>query len=119
MPTSVSVPIVMGQRADPAIACTLPAGQLPERIDQWRRLLDHVTAREDIPAGETGLRLTLANDAPLDELARLAMAEQGCCSFFSFAITVDGRGLALEVRAPVGATDVVDALFGRETGSRS
>ncbi len=35
-----------------------------------------------------------------------------CCAFFSFAITVDGRGLALEIRAPADAEDLVVALFG-------
>ena len=43
---------------------------------------------------------------------RLAAAEQDCCRFFGFAITVDDRGVALEVRAPHDALDVVHALFG-------
>ena len=48
----------------------------------------------------------------IGELARLAAAEQHCCSFFRFAITVDGRGVALEVAAPSDALDLVSALFG-------
>ena len=61
---------------------------------------------------ETGVRLLFGDGVPLDELTRLAVAEQGCCSFLSFALTVDGRGIALEVRAPADAADLVAALFG-------
>lgn len=107
-----SVPVVLGDRSDPAIACTLPAEEMPERNAAWQRLVGHVTGREALPGGETGVRLVLDRDVPLEELTRLAAAEQGCCSFFSFAITVDGRGLALEVRAPDSAHDLVTALFG-------
>ena len=92
-----------------AIACTLASQSLPGRLDEWQRLLTHVTRREQI---DDGVRVTFGASAPLDELIRLAVAEQDCCRFFGFAITVDGRGVALEVRAPREALDVVHALFG-------
>lgn len=104
------VPVEFGERTDPAIACTLPAGELPDRIDDWQGVLAHVTRRDQTTNG--GLRLTLDRDVPLDEVARLAAAEQGCCAFFSFAITVDHRGVALEVRAPEDAGEIVTAVFG-------
>lgn len=107
-----SVPVVLGDRADPAVACTLPAEEMPERNAAWQRLVGHVTGRVALPEGETGVRLVLDQDVPLAELTRLAQAEQACCSFFSFAITVDRRGIALEVRAPDTARDLVTALFG-------
>jgi DNA-binding transcriptional MerR regulator len=107
---SESMPVLLGERADPAIACTLPAGEMPGRVDDWRAVLAHVTHREPTPGG--GLRLDLGPAVPLDELVRLAAAEQGCCAFFSFAITIDHRGIALEVRAPDDAADVVTAVFG-------
>jgi len=44
---------------------------------------------------------------------RLAAAEQDCCQFFTFAITIDSRGVALEVRAPDDALPVLHTLFGR------
>jgi hypothetical protein len=43
---------------------------------------------------------------------RLTVAEQSCCQFFAFAITVDERGTALEVRAPHDARPVLQSLFG-------
>ena len=42
---------------------------------------------------EGGVRLDLDPTAPLDEFARLAAAEQDCCRFFSFALTITS-GLA-------------------------
>ena len=46
------------------------------------------------------------------ELAELAAAEQGCCGFFRFAITIDDRGIGLEVTAPPEAVELVRELFG-------
>jgi DNA-binding transcriptional MerR regulator len=94
----------------PEIACTLDASAMPGRVDDWRALLARVTARESLPDG--GLRIGFDDRVGIGEIARLAAAEQGCCAFFSFAITVDARGTALEVRAPEGAAEVVSALFG-------
>lgn len=109
-PSGGPVPIVLSERADPIIACTLSADQMTDRLDDWQTLLAHVTDRARTADG--GLRLTLDQDVPLDELTRLAVAEQGCCAFFAFALTVDDRGVALEVRAPDDATDIVTAVFG-------
>ncbi|MBW3548210.1 MAG: hypothetical protein KY452_08790, partial [Actinobacteria bacterium] len=61
---------------------------------------------------EGGVRLELAPGAPVGTIAQLAAAEQSCCRFFAFALTVDERGPALEVTAPSGAADVVASLFG-------
>lgn len=68
-----------------------------------------MTARGPV---DGGVRLTLAPDAPVPELARLAVAEQACCPFFSFALIVDAVGAALEVRAPAHALPFVHGLFG-------
>ena len=51
------------------------------------------------------------------ELARLAAAEQECCSFFDFTVRLASGRTALEVRAPADAQDVVASLFG--VGSRA
>lgn len=105
-----STPVALGTRTEPAIACTLPAGEMASRVEDWQAVLAHVTDRQQTPDG--GMRLSLDAGVPLGELARLAAAEQGCCSFFAFAITVDSRGVALEVRAPDDAAELVTAVFG-------
>lgn len=96
-------------KPDPPIACTLEVDQMPGRLREWEKLLAHVGAREAIGGG---LRLELDATAEIDQLARLVGSEQACCSFFAFSITVDGRGIGLEVRAPADAQPVLAALFG-------
>ena len=105
-------PVTLGKKPDHdevPIACTLGSQSMRGRLDEWQRLLEHVVRREPI---EGGLRATFAPATPLDELMRLAAAEQDCCQFFTFAITVDTRGVALEVRAPDDALPVLQSLFG-------
>ncbi|MCU1359540.1 MAG: putative MerR family transcriptional regulator [Ilumatobacteraceae bacterium] len=97
-------------RTDAApIACTLDAAAVHDRLDDWRTMLSHVAGRAEI---DGGMRLELAADTPLAHLMQLVTAEQRCCQFFRFAITVDDRGVALEVTAPADALPVVTSLFG-------
>lgn len=93
----------------PPIACTLGSEAVPARIAEWRDVLTHVLSRDAIAGG---LRLSLSDSAPVSRIAELAVAEQQCCAFFSFALTVDGRGVALEITAPGDGEAVVAELFG-------
>jgi hypothetical protein len=91
------------------IACTLDGSSIDRRVDEWRSLLaGGVRQREPLPRG---LRLELSA-VDVAELARLVAAEQACCQFFAFAITIDERGVGLEVQAPADAVSLVHALFG-------
>ncbi len=56
--------------------------------------------------------MSFSPDTDLTALAQLVAAEHDCCSFLSFVITIDGRGVALEVTAPDEAAEVVESLFG-------
>lgn len=96
---------------EPPIACTLSPEEVPTRADDWQTVLAHV--RDRVTTGDGALRLELDAAVPIDELTRLVAAEQRCCAFFAFAITVDDRGIGLEVHAPEAAGDVVASLFGR------
>ena len=91
------------------MACTLGSDSIKGRVDEWQALLAHVERRESI---DGGVRLTFGRSTPLDELMRLTAAEQDCCQFFALAITIDSRGIALEVRAAPDALPIVTALFG-------
>jgi len=99
--------VVIGE--DPTIACSLPHEDMSARIDEWQTVLAGVVDRAPI---DSGVRLSFGPDADLAEIARLARAEWACCSFFSFAMTVDGRGIGLEVRAPNEAQALVAGVFG-------
>ena len=92
------------------IACTLEPDAVADRRAQWQAILDLAVARSSAPDG--ALRLEFGDGIALGELARQVEAEQACCAFFSFTMTLDGRGVALEVRAPERAADLVAALFG-------
>jgi MerR family transcriptional regulator, copper efflux regulator len=91
------------------IACTLEAGDMSTRLDEWNTLLHGVTARLPL---DGGLRLEFRSDTDVTEIARLAAAEQSCCRFFGFALVIDGRGIALEVHAPPDGEPVLTTLFG-------
>jgi DNA-binding transcriptional MerR regulator len=106
---AVSLMAKPASASEPDIACTLSAGSMQGRIGDWQSLLHHVVRREPI---DGGVRCTFDTSAPTGELIRLVAAEQDCCQFFRFAITVDGRGVALEVRAPNDARAIVESLFG-------
>jgi MerR family copper efflux transcriptional regulator len=94
---------------EPAIACGLDAGSMHARIADWRALLDHVDRREPV---DGGIRCVFAPSVDAAQLMLLVAAEQDCCQFFRFTITVDPRGVALEVRAPANALPIVESLFG-------
>lgn len=95
--------------ATPSIVCTLEPDEMQDRGREWRTMLAGVTGRAPV---DGGLRLAFGPETNVGDLARLVEAEQGCCSFFGFALTFDARGVALEVRAPVEARGLVDELFG-------
>jgi MerR family transcriptional regulator, copper efflux regulator len=108
---------------DVPIACTLGAGEMPGRLDEWNALLDGsgdlldgVIARVTL---DGGIRLEFGPNSDVTEIARLAAAEQVCCRFFSFALVIDQRGTALEVHAPAEGQTVLTELFGAASRSRS
>ncbi|HEX7135632.1 MAG TPA: MerR family transcriptional regulator [Iamia sp.] len=92
------------------LACTLSAGGLQERQQEWDDLLTHVSTRSKAPDG--ALRLAFDATTPLEELTRLVAAEQHCCAFLAFTITIDAGGVTLDVRAPDAAAPMVAGLFG-------
>jgi len=94
---------------EPAIACTLSAESMKGRLDDWQALLTHVERRERI---DEGVRSVFAASVPMSDLIGLVAAEQHCCQFFRFNITVDTHGIALEVRAPQDALPIVESMFG-------
>lgn len=106
---AVSLTAKPAAAGEPAIACMLSAGSMKGRIADWQSLLAHVERRDPI---DSGVRSVFAPSVPITELMRLVAAEQDCCQFFRFAITVDTRGVALEVCAPNDALEIVESMFG-------
>jgi MerR family transcriptional regulator, copper efflux regulator len=106
---SLSLSSKPGTEGAAPIACTLAAGSMKGRIADWQSLLAHIERREPINGG---VRCVFAASVPTSQLINLVAAEQDCCQFFEFAITVDTRGFALEVRAPADALPIVTSMFG-------
>ena len=106
--------VTMGRKPDPVpvevpIACTLTAGAMSDRVAEWTTVLTEVTRRVAV---DGGLRIEFGPDVDLGHLGRLIGAEQRCCAFFQFSLTVDAAGIALEVRAPELAAEMITDLFG-------
>ncbi|WP_255354803.1 MerR family DNA-binding protein [Cellulomonas sp. Leaf334] len=94
----------------PVIACSLDAGSVPDRISEWQALVARAVSRESITGG-VALQFA-ASPELVAEVARLAAAEQDCCTFFTFTLTMTTGQVRLEVQAPQDAADVVAAMFG-------
>ena len=97
------------EESEVPIACTLQPAAMPERLGDWAVVLEGAHSRVVLPDGAVRVELPGVDIAAL---ARLAAVEQQCCAFFSFTITIDARGTALEVRAPEDARAIVAELFG-------
>ena len=97
------------ERGGPAIVCTLEGDAAPARREAWQRMLERAESRTTAPDGS--LRAVFGSAVDLVEIARLVAAEQRCCTFFCFDISVDAHGLVLEVRVPAGGLDIATALF--------
>ncbi len=94
------------------VVCTLDAdgGNMTDRLGQWQTILGQATGREEI---EEGVAVTFAHDvARTAELARLLAAEYSCCSFASYHLTIDARGVRMEIHTPPEARDALAAVFG-------
>lgn len=102
-------PLVQLSNSGVEIACTLEHEEMPDRLTDWQAVLGYVVERSPL---DDGIRLTFGPDAAFAEIARLARAEWACCSFFGFALTVDDRGIGLEVRAPAAAQTLLISVFG-------
>lgn len=100
-------------QGEPAIACTLGAGEVEPRVAQWEALLGRATEQS---VTEGGRRLWFAYDpAVATELAMLVASEQACCAFLDFTLRIARDRITLEVAAPEAAAPMLGALFGAAT----
>jgi len=106
-----TTPVVVASPGSPVV-CTLDAdgGDLVGRVEQWRSILSQATGRETV---EGGLAVTFEHDiARTAELARLLASEYASCSFASYHLTIDDRGVRMEIHAPPDGLDALEAVFG-------
>lgn len=108
-PTAVQLTAAPSAAIDPPIACTLSGDRVPERVAEWQMLLASATQREPMASG---VRVRFSDDTDVASLAALAAAEQGCCRFFTFHLTIGPTGVTFDVTGPPDARPVIDAMFG-------
>ena len=93
-------------------ACTLPAADRPQRAADFDELFAG-TVRGIERAEPTRLRLDLQpSPRAAARVAELAAAETGCCSFFTFTLTVAAASLILDITVPALHTGTLDLLAG-------
>ncbi|MGA3148866.1 MAG: hypothetical protein ABSF33_15535 [Acidimicrobiales bacterium] len=91
------------------IACTLEPDEARSQLGEWQRLLRHAVQRAE-RASPNRLELSLAPDAEVASVVRLAHREAACCPFFSFAIATRADRLVLVVEVPATAIEILDEL---------
>ncbi|GAA5075505.1 hypothetical protein HNP84_005980 [Thermocatellispora tengchongensis] len=94
-------------------ACTLPTAEQPLRVAEFDALFADAV-QTVVRLAPTRLRLELVfGPEHAARAAELAARENGCCSFFTFTLTIADGGLALEVTVPAEHVEVLDALAER------
>ncbi len=93
---------------EPAIACTLGAGDYRERLAAIRDL----AARALHGSRRDGLRLELDYDLPARaEVEALVAQERACCPFLDFDLHAEAGAVRLTITAPERAREAADELF--------
>lgn len=95
------------------VACSLPTDEYRSRIQRWHTMLDGAS-REALPDGGMRVRLPITRAA---QLAELVVAEQQCCPFFTFRLTLANEYVELDVHAPAAAQPLVADLVRAQAGS--
>lgn len=94
---------------DAPLVCTLSSDRVGGRVAEWQAALAKATSREPI---DGGVRARFPAGSDIAALASLAAAEQDCCGFFTFGLTIDGDGVTLAITGPSDSQPVINALVG-------
>jgi anti-sigma-K factor RskA len=88
--------------ADVPIACSLDAGALTERLEEWRSLVARSVV--SVRTEPTAVHLELEqSDEALVAAAAVAQREKQCCPFFGVSIDIGADLRTLSLSVPVGA----------------
>jgi hypothetical protein len=91
---------------DVPIACSLDAGSLAERAEEWRTLA--ASSVTSVDAEPTAVCLVLdPSDEALVAAVALAQREKECCPFFDVTLDIAADRRTLSFRVPEGAEAVL------------
>lgn len=112
-PSELDRPLLLGARPGRSdttpTSCTLEPGRVEDRLVEWQAVVAKAIDRHAI---DGGTRLRFDHEVDVPGLAALVSAEQDCCRFFTFTLTVSADTVTLDVTCPVDAQPVLDALIG-------
>ncbi|MGA2521924.1 MAG: hypothetical protein ABSG81_14040 [Acidimicrobiales bacterium] len=91
-----------------ALSCSLPAAELDERARTWRTLDRYVRSRTRIASG---IRIEFDGRAAAG-VEGLAAAEQSCCAWGNWAVTVAPDAVVLEVTGPAERIEALAGVVG-------
>jgi hypothetical protein len=92
------------------IVCTLSAEDMPARVAEWLATLATATEREEMP---DGVRLRFDRATDVSSLARLAAAENECCRWATFTITIAPDEVTMDVTGSASARPMIVSLYGQ------
>ena len=100
-----------GRGAPAAIACSLDAGSMSQRVDEWRAFV--ATSVSAVEATRTSVRMTLDDsDTALSAAASLGAREKACCPFFDVAVELEADRRVLRLSVPDDAHEALAGFVG-------
>lgn len=98
-----------------AVACTLPSAERPLRLAEFDDLFTKGVL--GVEQSAHGVRVELRPEPDLvARAAELAARETGCCSFFTFELSITHGRAAMTVSAASSHGEVLAALAERASG---
>ena len=98
------------------IACSLPAGDQRERLEEMSSLSARLLSVDR--DGGRGSVLRFERDAETESRLRGIVAAEGeCCPFLDLTLRSEGSKLSLSVSGPDGAEPVIDEIVDALTGT--
>jgi hypothetical protein len=97
------------------LACTLSGPALVQRIQDWRKVASHATARS--LRDTTIVSVYPRDNEVINELRRLIDAEAECCSFMEFRLSEVDDEVVVDLRVPEEMSHVLPLLLGVAEGS--
>jgi hypothetical protein len=94
-------------------ACTLPTVDQPLRAKEFDDLFRDATTEVRRVDTERACLVLRPEPGIAARAAALSVRETQCCSFFEFTLSATGDELTMDITAPAGQVDVLDAFVDR------
>ncbi len=102
--------LIRAQPVQVPVACTLDAGDLPERYAEWRAFFRSSVVTSE--SGATSVRwLIKPSAATMLAAVSLAQREKQCCAFFDFAIAIEAEQRWLSITVPPEAEETLTTFM--------